>query len=817
MSLDTGVDARTATDAVVVLQNVRKEFGDYVAVEHADFAIRRGEFFSLLGPSGCGKTTLLKMIAGFEQPTEGAVLLEGADVSAVPPYKRNVNTVFQQYALFPHMSIVDNVAFGLRSKKVAAGEARRRALEMLDVVRLAEFANRRPNQLSGGQQQRVALARALVNMPAALLLDEPLAALDLKLREAMQIELKRIQREVGITFVFVTHDQGEALTMSDRMAVMSRGRVEQIGTPSEIYDQPASIFVAGFIGSANLLPGRVSRDPSAPKVDLAIGATIDVPSTAGVAGGGDVTVVMRPERLLLHTGDVRPGASFVGQIKEVIYQGNEIKLIVMLDEHTEIIVAIDPDDATPTTKPGELITLTWVPTAPFVMPGRSAIVGATSTDFDEVEATMAGALDADDDVDAPTPAEAAAAKLDEPSQLGRRALIVGGSVAAAAAVVGGVLLFTGDGGSGGDDGDADDGPLGGTGSSTLGGGASEVRILNWQAYIDPSEDGAVGTVDRFIEATGVRARYVEDFNDNNEVYNRQIAPVIAGGQEMEYDIICPTNWMAARLKSLGWIEPLPLDLIPNRVNLADRFVTAPWDFGAIYNLPWQAGITGIAYNPALTGREFTKVTDLWDAAVRGRVTLLTEMRDTLGLVMLGMGADPTVVDETAAMTAIAFIQDQVSAGQIRSFTGNEYLDGLRSGDIAACTAWSGDVVQLQYTHPDIQFYIPEEGGISWYDTMVIPKGADNGAAAAAWMNFVYDPKQAAQLSYWVQYISPVKGVREELLAMAEDPDYADAADLANSPILFPDEATAARLKVFATLPEDLDARLTDAFLALTGA
>ncbi len=217
----------------------------------------RGEFFSLLGPSGCGKTTLLKMIAGFERPTSGRVMLEGVDVSDVPPHKRNVNTVFQQYALFPHMSVFDNVAFGLRAKKVASAEVRRRAMEMLDVVRLAEFAGRRPAQLSGGQQQRVALARALVNLPSALLLDEPLAALDLKLREAMQIELKRIQREVGITFIFVTHDQGEALTMSDRMAVMSRGLVEQIGTPEEIYAAPASIFVAGFIGSANLLPGTL--------------------------------------------------------------------------------------------------------------------------------------------------------------------------------------------------------------------------------------------------------------------------------------------------------------------------------------------------------------------------------------------------------------------------------------------------------------------------------------------------------------------------------------------------------------------------------
>ncbi|MBA3399148.1 MAG: ATP-binding cassette domain-containing protein, partial [Acidimicrobiia bacterium] len=225
--VDAGAADAGASGPVIELVGVRKEFGDFVAVDRVELSIRRGEFFSLLGPSGCGKTTLLKMIAGFEQPTSGQVLLEDEDVSGTPPHRRNVNTVFQQYALFPHMSVFENVAFGLRAKKVDRADVRRRSTEMLEVVRLAEFANRRPPQLSGGQQQRVALARALVNLPSALLLDEPLAALDLKLREAMQLELKRIQREVGITFVFVTHDQGEALTMSDRIAVMSEGVVEQ--------------------------------------------------------------------------------------------------------------------------------------------------------------------------------------------------------------------------------------------------------------------------------------------------------------------------------------------------------------------------------------------------------------------------------------------------------------------------------------------------------------------------------------------------------------------------------------------------------------
>jgi spermidine/putrescine transport system ATP-binding protein len=253
-------------DAVIVLDHVRKSFGSFVAVHDADLSIARGEFFAMLGPSGCGKTTTLKVIAGFERPSAGRVLLEGVDVSRVPPYKRNVNTVFQQYALFPHLTVAENVAFGPRSKRVTRRDADRRVAEMLEVVRLSDFSGRKPAQLSGGQQQRVALARALVNYPSALLLDEPLAALDLKLREAMQLELKRIQREVGITFVFVTHDQGEALTMSDRIAVMSEGVVEQVGSPEAIYHQPASLFVAGFIGSANLLPGVVADRDGGPGV-----------------------------------------------------------------------------------------------------------------------------------------------------------------------------------------------------------------------------------------------------------------------------------------------------------------------------------------------------------------------------------------------------------------------------------------------------------------------------------------------------------------------------------------------------------------------
>ena len=243
----------------VVLVAVTKRFGGVVAVEHVNLSVGAGEFFSLLGPSGSGKTTCLRMIAGFEQPTEGRILLQGRDVAGSPPYDRDVNTVFQDYALFPHLSVGENVEYGLKVKGVGRAERRTRAADALDMVRLSDFGSRRITQLSGGQRQRVALARALVNRPKVLLLDEPLGALDLKLREEMQVELKRIQAEVGITFIYVTHDQDEALGMSDRLAVFAAGHIEQVGTPGEVYERPGSAFVAGFVGTSNVIDGRPGR------------------------------------------------------------------------------------------------------------------------------------------------------------------------------------------------------------------------------------------------------------------------------------------------------------------------------------------------------------------------------------------------------------------------------------------------------------------------------------------------------------------------------------------------------------------------------
>jgi spermidine/putrescine transport system ATP-binding protein len=388
-STDNGGDG---TGNVIVLDGVRKQFGSFVAVHEADLSIARGEFFAMLGPSGCGKTTTLKMIAGFEQPTRGRVVLEGEDVSRVPPHRRNVNTVFQQYALFPHMTVAENVAFGPRSKKLGRAQCASRVAEMLGVVRLAEFAERKPAQLSGGQQQRVALARALVNYPSALLLDEPLAALDLKLREAMQLELKRIQREVGITFVFVTHDQGEALTMSDRIAVMSDGVIEQIGTPEEIYLHPSTLFVAGFIGSANLLPGTVTgHDGDDAVVDLAAGSTVRATAPNGSTVGAQVSLMLRPERLQVSAddgADSADGRRLAGKVSQVIFQGAAVRLAVVLGDGTEVVTLIDPDDDLPFLRPGDPVGVSWRPEAGFLLPGWPTRAGASDADVDEVEAAL---------------------------------------------------------------------------------------------------------------------------------------------------------------------------------------------------------------------------------------------------------------------------------------------------------------------------------------------------------------------------------------------------------------------------------------------
>ncbi len=342
--------------AAVVLTDLRKVFGTgdgaVTAVDGVDLEVNDGEFFSMLGPSGSGKTTVLRMIAGFELPTSGRILLGGADVSRLAPFERDVNTVFQDYALFPHMSVEDNVGYGLRVKRVARDERRTRVAEALRTVRLEGYGNRRPSQLSGGQRQRVALARALVNRPRVLLLDEPLGALDLKLREEMQVELKAIQRDAGITFIFVTHDQEEALTMSDRVAVFNAGRIEQVGVPAEVYEAPATAFVAGFVGTSNLLS----------------------PAAARQIAGQEGLFSIRPEKLRLWAAG-QPVAddelSADGIVADVIYVGAATRFLVDLDVGGRLIAVqqnLRTTSADVTARRGERVRLSWRPEQMFRLP-----------------------------------------------------------------------------------------------------------------------------------------------------------------------------------------------------------------------------------------------------------------------------------------------------------------------------------------------------------------------------------------------------------------------------------------------------------------
>jgi putative spermidine/putrescine transport system ATP-binding protein len=341
----------------IQLVGLSKRFGDIVAVDDIDLVIDDGEFFSLLGPSGSGKTTVLRLIAGFEEPSAGAVLLAGSDVTSKPPYDRDLNTVFQDYALFPHLDVQRNVEYGLKVKGVRTAERRRRAGELLEAVRLSGFARRRPNQLSGGQRQRVALARALVNHPKVLLLDEPLGALDLKLREEMQVELKALQRDVGITFVFVTHDQGEALSMSNRVAVFNNGRLEQVGTPREVYEAPQTTFVASFVGTSNILSAEQSK------------------RLLGV----DAAHSLRPERVRVDGPPAADGEVSVGGVlRDVQYLGSDCRARVDLDDGSHLLSHV-PSEAATTLAIDTTVRLTWPRRAAFAVADTGTISEPTDS------------------------------------------------------------------------------------------------------------------------------------------------------------------------------------------------------------------------------------------------------------------------------------------------------------------------------------------------------------------------------------------------------------------------------------------------------
>jgi spermidine/putrescine transport system ATP-binding protein len=363
------VDASTSASGDLTLTNLTKSFGEFVAVDDLDLVIPQGSFFALLGPSGCGKTTTLRMVAGLEEPTSGKISIGNTDITFEKPYKRPVNTVFQNYALFPHLSIYENIAFGLRRRGVK--DVDKQVQSALDLVELTHLSSRKPNQLSGGQQQRIALARAIVNRPALLLLDEPLGALDLKLRRAMQIELKWIQTEVGITFVHVTHDQEEAMTMADTIAVMNEGKIEQMGSPADLYDNPRTSFVANFLGQSNLIKGSIVDSSGGNKVVDIFGTKVGLAQDRNHAHDSSVLLGIRPEKIRIQpagtsmTGNILEG----GVISDASYIGVSTQYQVEMPWGQELMVFEQNDDGTPPLAKGDAVVLSWEPIFTFGLAG----------------------------------------------------------------------------------------------------------------------------------------------------------------------------------------------------------------------------------------------------------------------------------------------------------------------------------------------------------------------------------------------------------------------------------------------------------------
>ena len=376
MELQDNITAMQTTDHIIELRNISKYFDDVCALSSVDLSIANGEFLTLLGPSGCGKTTILRLISGFEKPTTGHVFINGRQVNDLPPEKRQVNTVFQNFALFPHMTVFDNVAFGLKMQKVGKNEINERVREILRTVHLESLADRKPHQLSGGQQQRVALARAIVNNPVVLLLDEPFSALDFRLRQKMQLELKHLQRKLGITFVFVTHDQEEALAMSDRVVVMNQGHIEQVGTPQAVYEEPANMYVARFVGEINVLDARIlslrdgKRNGTTGYLAEVEGVTFPVRSRRHFEIDEVVKVLLRPEDLKVavpgsddeFSRDLLAGPHFTGRIEETVYKGATVDILIRLDSGKELMAAefFNEDDEDINYTPGERVAVAWV-------------------------------------------------------------------------------------------------------------------------------------------------------------------------------------------------------------------------------------------------------------------------------------------------------------------------------------------------------------------------------------------------------------------------------------------------------------------------
>jgi spermidine/putrescine transport system ATP-binding protein len=795
----------------VRLVDVVKQYGEAVVVDHIDLEVHAGEFFTLLGPSGCGKTTTLRMIGGFEAPTSGLIELKGEDVTWLPPYKRHVNTVFQNYALFPHLTIYENVAFGLRRTKVSDADIRTRVTDMLKLVELPGYERRKPTQLSGGQAQRVALARALINRPSVLLLDEPLGALDLKLRKQMQIELKRIQQEVGITFIFVTHDQEEAMTMSDRIAVMNKGRYEQLGDPASLYERPRTRFVSGFLGVSNLLSTTAEgTDGDFAVSHLADGTPIRVPA-ALTEGLTTYQIGVRPEKIrLLEPTDPIPDDvnQLQGTIRDVSYLG--VSTSYTIETRGGGTIAVYEQNVQRATRselwePGEEVRAVFSPTHTFAVeaggePPPDQPVGAT---------VAAGAV--------PPP----------PPGTSRRKFLVGGAIAVAAVGLGAFLASTSGSGTPAPSGTAAAGaseppPTDGSSTppeTTQDPGATAapetgtLRFANWIGYIDiDEEDNSYPTLEKFTAETGIDVQYLEVIDSNEGFFSSSLSGPLGAGLPTDWDLIVMTDWMIGRLVRLGWLETLDRDAMPNFVaNLLPLYLGRSFDPDTNLAAPWQSGMTGLMFDQVKTG-PLDSLESLFSNAFEGRKTYLDEMRDTVGLSALRLGFDPSALTQEQFDASLAEVDTAVQSGWVRQVTGNSYTESLVSGDAILSLAWSGDIALVKpgskKRGQEFAWVLANEGGMLWTDNMAVPKGSPSKRLAEIWINFYYDPVNAATIEAWVNYVCPVAGAREVMLET--DPE------LANNPLIFPPEDYVARLHQFRATNAEEDVAWSEAFSKVLG-
>ena len=759
----------TLAPAEIRLVDLEKHFGGVRAVDGVSLEVRAGEFFSLLGPSGCGKTTTLRMIGGFELPTGGTIMLRDRDVTMDPPDKRPVNMVFQSYALFPHLDVGDNVAFGLKRRRVEKSEITRRVGEALDLVRLGGYERRKPNQLSGGQQQRVALARALVNRPNVLLLDEPLGALDLKLRRQLQIELKRIQVEVGITFVYVTHDQEEALTMSDRIAVMHAGKVEQLGTPEELYERPSTRFVADFIGTTNLLRGRVESDGS---VRLSSGEIAPCVHDR-MATGSEIELSIRPESISLVPRDAH--GAIRGRVSQAAYLGNIVSYQVRTDGGLDLTV-LSPKTGI-RLPAGSDIAITWPAADALVLGGGSVRPGGG--------ANMSHAHDGSS-IDL----EQALVRYMVERRVSRRQLLE--AVAKLGPAVALAPIIAACSSAGVSPSAAASASASAAASAAVASAApsvapsveptpvptpeAELFVYNWTDYIGDQ------TIPSFEKKYGVKVTY-DFFSNTDEAYAK------LGSDGGGYDVSFPISVDIPAFVAKNALLTLDKSLIPNIVNLGPEWADPKYDPGNAHSVPYMWWTTGVAYDTAKIKDTLTSSKALWDPRWSKHISMLDDWQEVFAMALIQLGLDANSTNPADLDRALALLQQQKPLVRVYS---TDTGATMSSGDVWIGQVWGSDLYQINQENENMVFYLPEEGAVRGSDTIAIFSGTKHPIAAHLFINHLLDAHVSADNTNFIGYMGPNAAAKA----------YIDPAIL-NNPAVNPDQALVDKLYELLDLGQDV--------------